>query len=67
MICRLLQIYDVDLVPLLVSTLRNMFENYQLKEFLISATLRNQDTFKAFLNACGRFPPCLYGVVVDIF
>ncbi|KAJ9314946.1 hypothetical protein DTO271D3_4685 [Paecilomyces variotii] len=45
-------IYDVDLVPLLVSTLRDMFENYQLKEFLISATLRNQDTFKAFLNAC---------------
>ncbi|KAL1878365.1 hypothetical protein Plec18167_004437 [Paecilomyces lecythidis] len=45
-------IYDVDLVPLLVSTLRDLFENYQLKEFLISATLRNQDTFKAFLDAC---------------
>ncbi|GFF48460.1 hypothetical protein IFM46972_08550 [Aspergillus udagawae] len=45
-------IYDVDLVPLLLSTLRDLFENYHLREFIISATLRNQDTFQTFLNAC---------------
>jgi hypothetical protein len=48
------KIYDVDLVPLLVSTLRDLFENYHLREFIISATLRNQDTFQTFLNACGE-------------
>ncbi|KAF7177157.1 hypothetical protein CNMCM7691_004891 [Aspergillus felis] len=47
-------IYDVDLVPLLLSTLRDLFENYHLQEFIISATLRNQDTFQTFLNACGE-------------
>lgn len=51
------QIYDVDIIPLLTSTLRDLFENYELKEFIISATLRNQDTFKTFLSACGRFLP----------
>ncbi|RHZ53378.1 protein-lysine N-methyltransferase [Aspergillus thermomutatus] len=45
-------IYDVDLVPLLLSTIRDLFENYHLQEFIISATLRNQDTFQTFLNAC---------------
>jgi hypothetical protein len=54
---RVPQVYDVDIVPLLVSTLRDLFENYGLKEFLMSATLRNQDTFNTFLNACGRFLP----------
>ncbi|EAW10905.1 protein-lysine N-methyltransferase [Aspergillus clavatus NRRL 1] len=45
-------IYDVDLVPLLVSTIRDLFDNYHLQEFIISATLRNKDTFQTFLNAC---------------
>ncbi|KAL1999824.1 hypothetical protein VTN02DRAFT_3939 [Thermoascus thermophilus] len=45
-------IYDVDLVPLLLSTLRDLFDNYRIEEFLISATLRNRDTFQAFLDAC---------------
>ncbi|KAF7122809.1 hypothetical protein CNMCM5793_000919 [Aspergillus hiratsukae] len=45
-------IYDIDLVPLLLSTLRDLFENYHLREFIISATLRNKDTFQTFLNAC---------------
>ncbi|RLM01640.1 hypothetical protein CFD26_107728 [Aspergillus turcosus] len=45
-------IYDVDLVPLLLSTLRDLFDNYHLREFIISATLRNEDTFQTFLNAC---------------
>lgn len=45
-------IYDVDLVPLLLSTFRDLFENYHLREFIIAATLRNQDTFQTFLKAC---------------
>ncbi|KAK9642977.1 hypothetical protein V6Z96_008821 [Aspergillus fumigatus] len=46
------KIYDVDLVPLLLSTFRDLFENYHLREFIIAATLRNQDTFQTFLKAC---------------
>ncbi|KAJ5951735.1 uncharacterized protein N7479_010148 [Penicillium vulpinum] len=45
-------IYDTDLVPLLLSTVRDLFENYHIKEFIIAATLRNEDTFRTFLNAC---------------
>ncbi|KAJ5457185.1 hypothetical protein N7530_012459 [Penicillium desertorum] len=45
-------IYDTDLVPLLISTVRDLFENYHIKEFIIAATLRNEDTFRTFLNAC---------------
>ncbi|CEL06760.1 hypothetical protein ASPCAL09932 [Aspergillus calidoustus] len=47
-------IYDVDLVPLLVSTIRDLFDNYSLHEFVISATVRNEDTFRTFLDACKR-------------
>ncbi|WEW59855.1 hypothetical protein PRK78_005336 [Emydomyces testavorans] len=46
-------IYDADLVPVLLSTLRDLFDNYGLKEFLISATLRNRETFTTFLSSCG--------------
>ncbi|GKZ39723.1 protein fam86a [Aspergillus brasiliensis] len=45
-------IYDIDLVPLLVQTVKSLFEKYAVKEFLISATLRNERTFGAFLKAC---------------
>ncbi|RAL08649.1 protein-lysine N-methyltransferase [Aspergillus homomorphus CBS 101889] len=45
-------IYDVDLVPLLVSTIEDLFTNYGLQQFIISATLRNEDTFRTFLRAC---------------
>ncbi|KAJ5782131.1 hypothetical protein N7457_003905 [Penicillium paradoxum] len=45
-------IYDTDLVPLLISTVRDLFENYHIKQFVIAATLRNEDTFRTFLNAC---------------
>ncbi|KAL4875484.1 putative methyltransferase-domain-containing protein, partial [Aspergillus karnatakaensis] len=45
-------IYDVDLVPLLVSTIKDLFTNYALKEFVIAATVRNEDTFRTFLEAC---------------
>ncbi|KAL4801926.1 putative methyltransferase-domain-containing protein [Aspergillus unguis] len=50
-------IYDSDIVPLLVSTIRDLFDNYALKEFIIAATLRNEDTFRTFLDSCGKSPP----------
>lgn len=34
--------------------MRDLFENYHIKEFIIAATLRNEDTFRTFLNACGE-------------
>ncbi|PGG98185.1 hypothetical protein AJ79_08955 [Helicocarpus griseus UAMH5409] len=45
-------IYDPDLVPLLLSTLRELFDKHGIKEFIISATLRNPETFNTFLKAC---------------
>lgn len=50
---RSLQVYDVDLVPLLVSTVLDLFDNHRIKQFLISATIRNPETFVTFLKACG--------------
>lgn len=48
------QIYDADLVPLLLSTVRDLFENYHVEQFIIAATLRNEETFKTFLSGCGK-------------
>ena len=48
------QIYDADLVPLLLSTVRDLFENYHVEQFIIAATLRNEATFKTFLTGCGK-------------
>ncbi|CAI7655103.1 unnamed protein product [Penicillium pancosmium] len=45
-------IYDADIVPLLISTVRDLFENYHIEQFIIAATLRNEKTFKTFLDAC---------------
>ncbi|KAJ5580175.1 uncharacterized protein N7459_006160 [Penicillium hispanicum] len=45
-------IYDTDLVPLLLSTVRDLFENYHVEQFIIAATLRNEDTFQTFLDGC---------------
>ncbi|KAL4784519.1 putative methyltransferase-domain-containing protein [Aspergillus varians] len=47
-------IYDVDIVPLLVSTVKDLFDNYSLKEFIIAATVRNENTFRTFLDVCAR-------------
>lgn len=47
------QIYDSDIVPLLVSTVRDLFDNYGVSVFIISATVRNEDTFATFLDVCG--------------
>jgi SAM-dependent methyltransferase len=46
------QIYDTDLVPLLISTVQDLFSNYGVGQFIIAATLRNEDTFRTFLDAC---------------
>ncbi|KAJ5096304.1 hypothetical protein NUU61_005660 [Penicillium alfredii] len=45
-------VYDADLVPLLLKTVRDLFENYGVEHFIISATLRNEDTFRTFLTGC---------------
>ncbi|KAH8431162.1 protein-lysine N-methyltransferase [Aspergillus melleus] len=45
-------IYDTDLIPLLISTVHDLFQNHGIKEFVIAATLRNQETFGTFLRAC---------------
>ncbi|KAJ5312957.1 hypothetical protein PENANT_c018G00800 [Penicillium antarcticum] len=45
-------IYDTDIIPLLLSTVQDLFENYNIEHFIIAATLRNEDTFRTFLNGC---------------
>ncbi|KAL6235735.1 hypothetical protein BDW75DRAFT_133222 [Aspergillus navahoensis] len=47
-------IYDSDIVPLLVSTIKDLLYNYSVNEFIIAATVRNEDTFRTFLDACAR-------------
>ncbi|KAL4945945.1 hypothetical protein BDV06DRAFT_218838 [Aspergillus oleicola] len=47
-------IYDTDIIPLLISTITDLFTNYSIKEFVIAATVRNEDTFQTFLDACAR-------------
>ncbi|KAJ5631760.1 uncharacterized protein N7484_011860 [Penicillium longicatenatum] len=47
--------YDVDIIPLLLSTAKDLFENYNVKQFIIAATLRNETTFQAFLTECNSF------------
>ena len=47
-------IYDVDLIPLLVCTIRGLFINHGIGTFVLSATLRNLDTFQSFLHASGK-------------
>jgi hypothetical protein len=44
-------------VTLLVFTIKDLFDNYSLKEFIIAATVRNEDTFRTFLDACGKLSP----------
>lgn len=46
--------YDTEIIPLLVSTIDDLFTKYNTQEFIISATIRNEDTIQAFLNACGE-------------
>ncbi|KAF2742880.1 hypothetical protein M011DRAFT_255117 [Sporormia fimetaria CBS 119925] len=46
--------YDRSVIPALVATMRQFFEASPAIQVLISATIRNTDTFEAFLNACRR-------------
>ncbi|KAL4961226.1 protein-lysine N-methyltransferase [Aspergillus stella-maris] len=47
-------IYDTDIIPLLISTITDLFRNYSVGEFIIAATIRNENTFQTFLDACAR-------------
>ncbi|KAF1344577.1 putative methyltransferase-domain-containing protein [Delphinella strobiligena] len=44
--------YDKAVIPALVSTMRDMFELWPKVQIIISATIRNEDTFAAFEHAC---------------
>ncbi|KZF24254.1 hypothetical protein L228DRAFT_266602 [Xylona heveae TC161] len=44
--------YDGSVIPFLVSTLRDLFKRFPKLQFIISATIRNETTFKGFLEAC---------------
>ncbi|KAI4722021.1 hypothetical protein E4T48_01678 [Aureobasidium sp. EXF-10727] len=44
--------YDKAAIPALVSTMRDMFEAWPHVQIIISATIRNADTFAAFEYAC---------------
>ncbi|KAJ5175550.1 uncharacterized protein N7482_001427 [Penicillium canariense] len=47
-----IETYDADIIPPLLSTVRDLFENYYLEEFIISVTLRNERTFQTFWDGC---------------
>ncbi|KAG8624412.1 hypothetical protein KVT40_007479 [Elsinoe batatas] len=44
--------YDQSIIPALVSTIRHIFEIWPQVDVIISATIRNEDTFAAFEDAC---------------
>ncbi len=48
------QTYDLNSIPALVSTIRDLFELYPKIRILISATVRNEDTLACFVRACGK-------------
>lgn len=47
-----LQTYDSAVIPRLVSTLRALFALNRRLRALVSATIRNEQTFETFLDAC---------------
>lgn len=49
-----LQTYDKSVISRLVSTLREFFDLNPALLVFISATIRNEQTFETFLNACER-------------
>ncbi|KAL1605251.1 hypothetical protein SLS60_004795 [Paraconiothyrium brasiliense] len=46
--------YDSTIVPALVSSMREFFELNAALQILVAATIRNEQTFETFLNACRR-------------
>ena len=68
------QTYDRSVIPRLVSTLREFFDLNSALKVLIAATIRNEQTFEAFLNACSGSPSphesymryfCVRGSIAD--
>jgi hypothetical protein len=48
------EIYDPDLVPPLVSTLRVLLENNPKSIALVAATVRNKSTLQLFVDTCSE-------------
>ncbi|KAI5299929.1 hypothetical protein KEM56_002870 [Ascosphaera pollenicola] len=48
-------IYHPEIVPLLLRAIQTLFKHHGVKQFIISATLRNQATFETFLRGCCMF------------
>ncbi|KAJ4355855.1 uncharacterized protein N0V89_003876 [Didymosphaeria variabile] len=46
--------YDSTIIPALVSSMREFFELNAALQILVAATIRNEQTFETFLNACRR-------------
>ncbi|KAJ4298256.1 hypothetical protein N0V90_006155 [Kalmusia sp. IMI 367209] len=46
--------YDKIVIPALVSSMREFFELNPALQALVAATIRNEQTFETFLNACRR-------------
>ena len=44
--------YDLNSIPALVATMRDLFELYPNLQIMISATVRNKETLEAFTIAC---------------
>ncbi|KAI9855589.1 MAG: hypothetical protein M1813_009728 [Trichoglossum hirsutum] len=57
--------YDPTIVPYLVSTLRDLFDKFPKVEVLISATIRNVETFETFTSVCRRSPS--FSIIALIF
>ncbi|OOQ87526.1 hypothetical protein PEBR_15402 [Penicillium brasilianum] len=48
-------VYDTDIIPPLLSTVRDLFDNYHVKQFIVSVILRNEKTFQTFLDGCEKY------------
>ncbi|KAI5297282.1 hypothetical protein KEM55_004925 [Ascosphaera atra] len=48
-------VYDPDIVPLLTSAIKYLFDTCKVKQFIISATVRNRETFSKFLTTCDQY------------
>jgi hypothetical protein len=60
------QTYDKAVIPALVSTMRDMFEAWPHVQIVISATIRNTDTFAAFEYACGKSSEAMTSPVLTV-
>lgn len=52
------QTYDQAVIPQLVTTMKALLDHHAGLRVLLSATIRNEQTFEAFLNACRRNRLC---------